>query len=103
MNGWTLFSRNFTTNTEVWLREEGENMHVHHCPISESPIIALMKHNEKERDKEMRWGDGKVAASVDPFTMNKLMLEGRAHDPDAMKKWLNQPSNKHYRTMKGKI
>ena len=103
MNGCKLNSRNYHTNTEVWVEEVGEYVHVHHCKISESPVIALMKHNQKERDKEARWGDGKVAASVDPFTMNKLILEGRANDPDDMKKWLNKPSNKHFRTMKGKI
>lgn len=100
---WKLFNRNERTNTEVWFKEEGDKVHVHHCAISDSPAIAVYKDNLKTKDNFRRHGDGAVAARIDAFTMNRLMIDGAAEDADYMKKFLNKPSNKHLRTTPGKI
>jgi len=100
---WQLLSRNQSTNTEVWFKEEGDNVKVHTCRISDSPAIALYKDNQKQKDKNIRYGDGAVAARIDPYTMNTLMLSGAAEDADYMKKFLNNGDNSHMRTTKGKI
>ena len=100
---WRLLSRNVKTNTEAWYAEEGDKVYVRQVPVSESPLHQLYKDNDLQREKNIRYGDGAVAARIDPFTMNILRTEGVADDPDAMKKFLNTPSNKHFRTTKGKI
>jgi len=100
---WKLFERNESTNTEVWFKEEDNNVHVHQCKISDSPALKLYQSNLEARDSFRRHGDQACAARIDPFTMNTLMISGAAKDPDYMKKYLNTPSNKHLRTTPGKI
>ena len=51
-----------------------------------------------------RWDDGKVIASIDMQTYFNDLVPARLNGDDAyLKRWLNDPDNRAYRTFKGKI
>ena len=53
---------------------------------------------------DKRWGDGKVVASVDLITYFNELVPARLNGDDAyLKRWLNDPDHRAYRTFKGRI
>ena len=53
--------------------------------------------------EERRWGDGLRAASIPITVWEGLMRDGTADDPKKLKAWLNDPDNRAFRTMSGRI
>jgi hypothetical protein len=54
--------------------------------------------------QDKRFGDGKVIASIDPATyFNKLVPARLAGDDAWLKRWLNDPDNRAYRTFRGRV
>ena len=51
-----------------------------------------------------RWGDGlEKVASIPMVLYMELKQKGILNDPVAMKKWLNDPDNRYFRTRPGTI
>ena len=42
-------------------------------------------------------------AEIPMVIYQKMVREGSIHDKNALKKWLNNPDNKMFRTWKGKV
>jgi hypothetical protein len=53
---------------------------------------------------DKRWGDGRVVASIDlPTYWDKIVPAKQNGDDAYIKRFLNDPDNRAYRTFKGKI
>lgn len=51
-----------------------------------------------------RWGDGRVAASVPLEIFDKDLHEAFVNDDHAyIKRWLNDPDHRHFRTFRGNV
>jgi hypothetical protein len=69
-------------------------------------VEALVEQNKAAlNDSEgQRWGDGKVVASIDmPTYYNKIVPAKQNGDDAYIKRFLNDPDNRAYRTFKGNI
>ena len=56
-----------------------------------------------ETDKRTRWGDINRVASIPLSVYYELKRQGIADDPAALKKWLNDPDNRVFRTREGTL
>jgi hypothetical protein len=54
-------------------------------------------------DKRTAWGDVNKVASIPLSVYYRLKREGIADDPKALKKWLNDPDNRVFRTREGTV
>lgn len=64
--------------------------------------IAINKALQNE-DRVKRFGNGRRMASIPIVVWEGLMRRGIDKDPKRLKKWLNDPDNDAFRTMKGRI
>lgn len=97
----TKISNNFTFEEDV----TGNNDH--HFVISrEQDVTAIINDNKeqlKETDKHTKWGDWNKVASIPMVVYYDLKAKGILDDPVAIKKWLNDPENKYFRTREGNV
>lgn len=56
-----------------------------------------------ETDKRTKWGDVARVASIPLSVYYDLKRRGITDDPKAMKKWLNDPDNRVFRTREGTV
>lgn len=57
-----------------------------------------------EEQQKPGWaGDMHHVASIDPVTVQGLMKSGVWYDDAALKKWLNDPANRKFRSKKGRL
>lgn len=85
-----------------FMEDEEGNFFVH----TETVVEGLIEQNKAAfNDSDgKRWGDGKVVASIDlPTYFNKIVPAKQAGDDAWIKRFLNDPDNRAYRTFKGTI
>jgi hypothetical protein len=73
---------------------------------TETVVEELVEANKEAfNDSEgKRWGDGKVVAKIDmPTYYNKILPAKQAGDDAWVKRFLNDPDNRAYRTFKGHL
>ena len=79
----------------------------HHFVIStEQDVTAIINDNKnqlKETDKRTKWNDWNKVASIPMEVYYDLKAKGIIDDPVAIKKWLNDPENKYFRTREGNV
>jgi len=68
-----------------------------------SGILEANKNEYKETDKHTKYGEWSKVASIPLSIYYDLKAKGILDDPAAMKKWLNDPDNKYFRTRVGKV
>lgn len=68
-----------------------------------SAIIEQNKKLSNETDKHTKYGEWSRVASIPLSVYYDLKAKGIVDDPKAMKKWLNDPDNKYFRTREGKV
>ena len=87
--------------TRYWhVRENGEFV------IETEQKINVDESNSRFRnmtDKRTKWGDMARVASIPLNVYYDLKRRGIADDPKAMKKWLNDPDNRVFRTREGTV
>ena len=54
-------------------------------------------------DKRAKWGDMSRVASIPLSVFYELKRKGITDDPQAMKRWLNDPDNRAFRTREGTV
>lgn len=54
-------------------------------------------------DKHTKWGDMSRVASIPLSVYYDLKRKGIVDDPKAIKKWLNDPDNRAFRTREGTV
>lgn len=73
---------------------------------TETVVEELVEQNKAafSDSENKRWGDGKVIASIDLPTYFDKIVPAKLNGDDAyIKRWLNDPDNRAYRTFKGNI
>lgn len=65
------------------------------------PIIELNKY--QRNNNECNTGDMRKVASIPNLEVEKLMKAGIWQDKKRLKKWLNDPDNRAFRTSTGKV
>ena len=86
---------------QYWI-QDGDKVHI--STEANTDVDLLLKINKEEANQFDGYkGDFHKVASIDPMTLAKLMTSGISSNPERMKKWLNDPDNRFYRTSKGKV
>lgn len=85
----------------------------HYDPVTDEATIEtvqdvtdLIEWNRAEHDEYTsldRYGDLRRVASIPMSLYFQLKAKGIADDPAAMKRWLNDPDNRFFRTSPGKV
>lgn len=87
--------------TRYWhVKENGEYV------IETEQRLDVDDSNTRQRnltDKRTKWGDVNKVASIPLSVYYRLKREGIADDPAALKKWLNNPDNRVFRTREGTL
>jgi hypothetical protein len=69
-------------------------------------VTALVEANRAEYDEYTsldRYGDMRRVASIPIALYFDLKRQGIAEDPEAMRRWLNDPDNRFFRTSPGTV
>jgi hypothetical protein len=100
---WLPWSFDPVTNKKVSFCENEDGSILWH---TETVVEELVEQNKAAfNDSEgKRWGDGKVVASIDlPTYFNKIVPAKQNGDDAYIKRWLNDPDNRAFRTFQGHI
>lgn len=68
-----------------------------------SAIIEENKNEYAQIDERARWGEWTKVASIPMSVYFQLKREGKLDDDAYMKRWLNDPDNKYFRTRSGEV
>jgi hypothetical protein len=68
-----------------------------------SQIIEENKQEYAQIDERARWGEWTRVASIPMSIYFQLKREGKLDDEAYMKRWLNDPDNKYFRTRSGEV
>jgi hypothetical protein len=66
-------------------------------------VTDIIKQNQIDEEDHKPRGDLKLAARIPLAVWNHLQEIGIAKDPEALKKWLNDPDNRAHRVWKGRL
>ena len=73
---------------------------------TQQDVTAIIEENKQEYaqvDERARWGEWSRVASIPMSIYFQLKAEGKLDDQAYMKKWINDPENKYFRTRAGKV
>lgn len=73
---------------------------------TQQDVSAIIEENKQEYaqiDERARWGEWTRVASIPMSVYFQLKAEGKLDDQAYMKKWLNSPDNKYFRTRAGQV
>ena len=68
-----------------------------------SAIIEENKNEYAQIDERAQWGEWTKVASIPMSIYYQLKREGKLDDEAYMKRWLNDPDNKYFRTRSGEV
>lgn len=66
-------------------------------------VTDIIKQNRHDEENHKNGGDLKLAARIPLAVWNHLQEIGIANDPEALKKWLNDPDNRAHRVWQGRL
>ncbi len=70
----------------------------------EQDMTAIIENNKREFNAAPdRWGEWTKVGSIPLSVYYELERQGITKDQEAMKKWLNDPDNRYFRTRPGTI
>ena len=102
--GKRLFDYDPTTGTTKWWHYDADRDEAKIETVFE--VGDLVERNKKEyaaTDERARWGEWSKVASIPMALFYRLKQQGIIDDSAAMKKWLNSPENKFFRTRPGRV
>ncbi len=73
---------------------------------TQQDVTAIIEENKQEYaqiDERARWGEWTRVASIPLSIYYQLKAEGKLDDQAYMKRWLNDPDNKYFRTRSGQV
>ena len=100
-----LFSRNDTFGiTEYWhYDEDKDTAHIEAVQDVEA-VLEANRNAFNATDERARYGDGvHLVARIPLVVLQELRKRGIDKDPAAMRKWLNDPENRYFRTRPGQV
>lgn len=99
-----LFDYDPITNTTKWWHyDASKDEAVIETVADITPVIEQNKAAYAKVDEKAKWGEWAHVAQIPMSVYWELKKKGIAEDPVAMKKWLNDPENKYFRTRPGKV
>jgi len=66
-------------------------------------VIEENKNEFAQIDERAKWGELTKVASIPLSLYYQLKAEGKLDDQAYMKRWLNDPDNRHFRTRPGEV
>lgn len=70
----------------------------------EQDVASILELNKADfNDAPLGWGEGRRVASIPMTIYWDLKKRGIADDQQALRRWLNDPENRFFRTRPGKI
>lgn len=73
---------------------------------TQQDVTAIVEENKNEFnqvDERAKWGEFSRVASIPLSLYYELKKEGKLEDQAYMKRWLNDPENRHFRTRPGEV
>lgn len=97
-----VFSRDaFTGITTYWIYDDSADTAVLR---KEQDVSGIVEMNRADfNDAPARWGDGQRVASIPMTVYWALKRSGVADDQAALRRWLNDPDNRFFRTRPGAV
>lgn len=71
--------------------------------VTQQDVDPLITYAREMAEAHPGSGDFKYAAEIPMAVVEKMMQEGSWGDPEAIKKWLNDPQNECFRIWKGRV
>lgn len=99
-----LITQNPLTGVETWFNYDNETGDS--IITSEQETAGTVEFNKAQfNDAPQRFGNGTFhkVASIPLVVLEDLKRRGIVDDPDAMKRWLNDPDNRYFRTRPGTV
>lgn len=73
---------------------------------TQQDVTAIVEENKDEFnqvDERARWGEFTRVASIPLSLFYQMKQEGKLDDQTYMKRWLNDPENRHFRVRPGEV
>ena len=73
---------------------------------TQQDVTAIVEENKNEFnqvDERAKWGEFSRVASIPLSLYYELKKDGKLEDQAYMKRWLNDPENRHFRTRPGEV
>lgn len=109
MSNKRLFSRDNVLGITRWFHynPETDQFAIETVQDDVSPIVEANKASFAMTDERARFGESAtgmhLVASIPLAVYEKLVVDGIAKDQKAMKRWLDAPENRVFRTRPGKL
>jgi hypothetical protein len=97
-----LLSANPDTGTKTYFHSTPEHVHIESVQ-DVTNVVEAAKAKFNDTDERAKWGEWQRVASIPLVTFYDLKRKGITEDPAAMKKWLNDPDNRFFRTRPGRL
>lgn len=97
-----ILSQNPETGTTTYFHSTPEAIHIEKVQDVTS-IVEDAKNVFNSIDERARWGELTHVASIPMSIFYDLKAKGIVDDEKAMKKWLNSPENRYFRTRPGVV
>jgi hypothetical protein len=100
--------RIFDTNKELgitrtWHYDEDKDEATIQTQQDVSAVLEENKQAFSQVDERAKWGEFNKVASIPLSLYYQLKAEGKLDDQAFMKRWLNDPDNRHFRTRPGAV
>ena len=99
-----LFDYDPETGTTKWWHYDADKDEA--TIETEFQIGDLIEQNKAQfnsTDERAKWGEWSKVASIPMALFHRLKQQGIVDDPAAMKRWLNDPDNRLFRTRPGRV
>ena len=100
--------KHFDTNKELgitrtWHYDEAKDEATIQTQQDVTDVIEENKNEFAQIDERAKWGELTKVASIPLSLYYQLKAEGKLDDQAYMKRWLNDPDNRHFRTRPGEV
>ena len=100
---WIPLAYDAEMKRKLWFYETKEGKVTFHVQTDVTDIVEANKEAFNASENK-RWGDGKVVASIPMGDYYRKIVPAKQNGDDAyVKRWLNDPDNRAFRTFKGNI
>ena len=98
----------FDTNKELgitrtWHYDDAKDEAIIQTQQDVTDVIEENKNEFAQIDERAKWGELTKVASIPLSLYYELKAEGKLDDQAYMKRWLNDPDNRHFRTRPGEV
>ena len=100
--------KHFDTNKELgitrtWHYDEDKDEATIQTQQDVTDVIEENKSEFNQIDERAKWGEFNKVASIPLSLYYELKAMGKLDDKAYMKRWLNDPDNRHFRTRPGEV